>query len=182
MEAVGRHRRDLPPIMIRFSGVYGEAERHPEPFAQDRLERGVLLDRRDARTGGEQRRGEDAEAGADLEHARPRADAGRLDDAREDVAVDEEVLPERLAGTDAARAKKLRHRARGAEVDVRRGDRRRGRLWRFVAHGADDTRTPVAPARALASASPERAPPEPHSLARGEALWYSGEATTPIRP
>ncbi len=36
MVAEGRYRRDLPPIMIRFSGMYGEAERHPEPFPQDR--------------------------------------------------------------------------------------------------------------------------------------------------
>ena len=36
MAAAGRYRRDLPPIMIRFSGVYGEAERHLEPFPQDR--------------------------------------------------------------------------------------------------------------------------------------------------
>ena len=36
MAAVGRYRRDLPPIMIRFGGVWGEAERHPEPIPQDR--------------------------------------------------------------------------------------------------------------------------------------------------
>ena len=37
MAAAGRYRRDLPPIMIRFSGMNGEAERHPEPFPQVRF-------------------------------------------------------------------------------------------------------------------------------------------------
>ncbi len=35
MAAVGRYRRELPPIIIRLSFVYGEAERYPEPFPQD---------------------------------------------------------------------------------------------------------------------------------------------------
>ena len=37
MAAAGRYRRDLPPIMIRLSFMYGEAERHPEPFPQERF-------------------------------------------------------------------------------------------------------------------------------------------------
>ncbi len=37
MAAAGRYRRDLPLMIIRLSGVYGEAERHPEPFPQDRF-------------------------------------------------------------------------------------------------------------------------------------------------
>ena len=37
MAAEGRYRRDLPPIIIRFSGMYGEEERYTEPLPQVRF-------------------------------------------------------------------------------------------------------------------------------------------------
>ena len=67
----------------------------------------VDLDRRHRGAAVEQRRGQDPEAGADLEDAPARAGRRLGEDRLEHVAVDEVVLRERVAGAQARRARSV---------------------------------------------------------------------------
>ena len=101
----------------RKAGLSGEA------LFEERLERGILFDGRHARAGAQEARRERAEAGADLDDARAGDDPCLVDDAVENVAVREEVLPERLARADAAVAEQRGDVARGFVPEIRRKHR-----------------------------------------------------------
>ena len=72
-----------------------------------------------------ERDGERAEAGADLEHGLVAGERGELEDAADDVVVDEEVLAERLLGGQAVALQDLDRRRGSGERGVRHASRER---------------------------------------------------------
>src|SRR5690606_18309329 len=76
-----------------------------EALLEDGHQIAIALDGHDARRALEQRRGERAEAGPDLDHGAAFGGGGELGDARTQPGIDEEVLAERSLGPEAAGAK-----------------------------------------------------------------------------
>ncbi len=87
-ERVAFDRAELAGVGVRQLGERGDAA-------------GVALDRGHLRARREERAGEAAGAGADLQHLGAGEVARHRGDAGEELAVEEKVLPQRLAGGEA---------------------------------------------------------------------------------
>jgi hypothetical protein len=85
----------------------GDAVRH---LAERGDQRPVELDRADVSAGRGERQRQRAQAGADLDDAIAWSRAGRRRDRARQVGVDQEVLTERLVGSDAVARRQLADR------------------------------------------------------------------------